>query len=510
VLSLLSTALASSFQSFRLFCRPGNDARHTGRRPFRPEVECLEGRDLLTVSMAEYAIPTANSGAIDITRGPDGNLWFAEESAHQVARITPSGSITEYAVSGDPVDIWAGQGNLVWFSEFDADLVGNINTTTGQVTEYQVPTANAGPDGITLGADGNMWFDEYFAGKVARITPSGQITEYTTGGNPTDLALGSDGNVWFTSYNTDQVGSVSTSGVVTLYNLPSGSGPAGIAAGPDGNLWVTQYNSGQIAKVTTSGSVTEYDIPTANSQPWAINASPDGTLWFAESGSDKIGEVTTSGQFTEYDVPTANADPRGITPAADGSVWWTEYGGNQIGAAFVEAAPTISLSVSYLTGTTVTLSGQVTADAPGGLTVDFTGQVVGSVVTNADGTFSGTFQATGLGSVSATTTDAHGLVSNTATIVLTANAPVITNFAATAEGSNIWTFSGTVTDQTPAGMVVTFGGLPSLVGQTAIVQANGTFELTVSLQAGEEGTATAQTIDAWGLVSNTVGIDIST
>jgi len=506
VLSLLAPAFRIGFQNlWRRFRRAGNAARHVNRRRFRPEIEWLERRDLLTAAMAEYAIPTANSGAIDIARGPDGNLWFAEESGHQVARITPSGSITQYTVSGDPVDIYAGQGNLVWFAEFYANLVGSINTSTGQVTEYAVPTANAGPDGITLGADGNVWFDEYFAGKVGRITPSGQITEFSVGGNPTDLVLGSDGNVWFTSYNTDQVGKVSTTGVATLYAMPSGSGPAGLAAGPDGNLWVTEYNTGKIARVTTSGSVSEYSIPTANSQPWAIDPSPDGPLWFAESGSNKIGEVTTSGQFTEYAVPTANADPRGITVAADGSVWWTEYRGNQIGAAFVEAAPTISLSVTYLTGRMVTLSGQVTADAPGGLTVNFTGKVVGSVVTNADGTFSGTFQATALGLDAATTTDAHGLVSNTATVVLASNPPTITNFTGMANLSNIWVFSGTVNAPSPAGLVITFGGLPSLAGKTAVVQADGTFQLTVQLQPGESGTATAQTTDWWGQNSDVVG-----
>jgi hypothetical protein len=86
--------------------------------------------------------------------------------------------------------------------------------------------------------------------------------------------------------------------------------------------------------------------------------------------------------------------------------------------SFVETAPSITFP-SPLTGRAVALSGQATAETPGGLTVNFAGVVTGSVLTNADGTFS----PSGLGSVSATT--AHGLVSNTATFVLTDTAPVI-------------------------------------------------------------------------------------
>lgn len=470
---------------------------------YRPEFECLERRELYSASIVEHTIPTSGSGAIDITRGPDGDLWFAEELASKVARITPNGTITEYSVTGGVVDLWAGQGDDLWFTEMSANLVGKIDTDTGQVTEYAVPTSGAGPNGITLGADGNMWFAEYSVGKIGVITSAGQIIEYTVGGNPTDLALGSDGNVWFTSYNTNQVGKITTAGVATLYTAPSGTGPAGIAAGADGNLWVTGYNSGEILKVTTSGVFTEYSIPTANSHPWAINAGPGGTLWFAESSGNKIGRVTTSGQFYEYTIPTANSDPRGVVAAADGSIWWTEYAGNKVGRLAL-TSPSLTLSVSYGSGRMVTLSGQVTDDDPGGLTVTFTGKVVGSVVTNSTGAFNATFEASGLGDVLATVINRHGLTSSAASVTLTSSTPSIANFLATEGANNQWTFTGTVTDESAAGLSIIFGGLASLIGQSTTVQQNGTFSLTIQLQVGEQGQASVKTTDWWGLESEQV------
>jgi hypothetical protein len=82
------------------------------------------------------------------------------------------------------------------------------------------------------------------------------------------------------------------------------------------------------------------------------------------------------------------------------------------------------------------------------------------------------------------------------------SAPVITGFQANRGSGNCWTFSGTVIDQNPAGLTVTFGGLPSLQGQVATTNASGYFSLTVQLQPGECGMATAQTTDWAGLQSN--------
>lgn len=74
-----------------------------------------------------------------ITVGADGNLWFAEGSANKVGRITPSGSVAEFAV----------------------------------------PTVGASPQYLTLGSDGNVWFTEHGVGKIGRITPSGSVTEFS-------------------------------------------------------------------------------------------------------------------------------------------------------------------------------------------------------------------------------------------------------------------------------------------------------------------------------------------
>jgi virginiamycin B lyase len=48
----------------------------------------------------------------------------------------------------------------------------------GTVAEFPIPTSNGGPQGITAGPDGNLWFAEFFGGNIGRITRSGTVTEF--------------------------------------------------------------------------------------------------------------------------------------------------------------------------------------------------------------------------------------------------------------------------------------------------------------------------------------------
>lgn len=83
----------------------------------------------------------------------------------------------------------------------------------------------------------------------------------------------------------------------------------------------------------------------------------------------------------------------------------------------------------------------------------------------------------------------------------TSNGPVITDFAAIAEGDNVWSFEGTVSDPNPGSCTVYFGGLPSLQGKSCSVQADGNFIFCIVLTPADDGTATAQAVDGQGLKS---------
>ena len=355
----------------------------------RPFVEDLEARRLLAVVINEFGGSGTITNPAGITRGPDGNLWYTEANpaAGGIGRITPSGAIEQFTnglTSGSsPTGIAAGSDGALWFTESDSDKIGRI-TTSGTITEFNVPTANsfpdqitAGPDdalwftehdgnkigrittagsfteyaipsanaqplGITVGPDGALWFVENGANKIGRIDTGGAITEYSTGitpnSGPTGITTGPDGALWFTEHNVDKIGRVTPSGVITEFSsgMVSG-GPAGITAGPDGNLWYTEQDNGQIGRITTAGVVTEFTDPGIRPVDGllGITDGPDGNLWFTALNGDHVDKITTGGAITQFpstsNVLTSGAGPVGIAAGPDNALWFTEFNAGQIG-----------------------------------------------------------------------------------------------------------------------------------------------------------------------------------
>jgi streptogramin lyase len=117
-------------------------------------------------------------GVGSIAAGPDGNMWFTETDSNRVGRITPSGQLAEFAVSGNPRGIIAGPDGNLWFAEYSGNKIGRI-TTHGEVTEFPIPTPNAFPWGICAGPDGNIWFTENGASQIGRLALSPPATEKT-------------------------------------------------------------------------------------------------------------------------------------------------------------------------------------------------------------------------------------------------------------------------------------------------------------------------------------------
>jgi streptogramin lyase len=215
----------------------------------------------------------------------------------------------------------------------------------GVVTLFDVPTAPnpwGAHGGIASGPDGNLWFTEPGSGRVARVTPAGQVTQFPlpAGAVPWGIASEPDGNLWIADVGGSAIWRMTLSGQLTRFALPKvGSEPLQITAAPDGNLWFTEHTGDRIGRITPAGQITEFAVPTPNAYPEGIVAGPDGNLWFTEVA--KIGRITPGGQITEFALPALNSgpsgasgtygQPAGIATGPDGNLWFTLYDAGMIG-----------------------------------------------------------------------------------------------------------------------------------------------------------------------------------
>jgi virginiamycin B lyase len=233
---------------------------------------------------------------------------------------------------------------------------GGAVTKKGTITEFSVgitPGASRALapwlEGITAGPDGNVWFTENVGGRIGRITPTGEITEFPVVApdrpRPGGITAGPDGNVWFTftqQGSADGIGRITPTGEMTVFFLPladigdgtvSGASPSGVTTGPDGNLWFTEFTANGIGRITPTGEITEFFAGiTESSGPDSITAGPDGNLWFTESSFQeqftgeehpgRIGRITLEGEVTEFSAGIEG--PESITAGCDGNLWFTD------------------------------------------------------------------------------------------------------------------------------------------------------------------------------------------
>jgi virginiamycin B lyase len=194
------------------------------------------------------------------------------------------------------------------------------------VTTFPVPGANGdnfswqgSSAHMVTGPDGNIWFTDTGNNQIDRVTPQGQITQFslpvhdiTSSGTTPQLAVGGPPII-----DPNPVPPpVSTT-------APDDPMPADIVVGPDHALWFTESGVDRIGRITTDGTITEFQTPTANSSPLGLTVGSDHNLWFIESGANDIGRITPAGTITEF--PLANLDVSnsdGITLGPGGNVWF--------------------------------------------------------------------------------------------------------------------------------------------------------------------------------------------
>jgi uncharacterized repeat protein (TIGR01451 family) len=362
------------------------------RRRFRPSIDSLESRRLLTVTVSEFAIPSHTG---PLVAGPDGAVWFPQEG-RSLGRMSTTGEFTAIDV-GETFDV--GEmlaGGLavtpngdIWFTTTNDNHIGRFHPGGGAIL-FDIPqsASSTGPWRLAAGPDGNVWFTEQTGNKIGRLTPQGAVTEFavpTANAAPSEITGGPDGNVWFTEIVADKIGRITPDGQITEFAMPKPSSelPGGtaalskIVAGPDGSLWFTEQSRG-IGRITPDGKITEFTIPTQYSQPYGIAAGPDGNLWYTEFKANQISRITPAGTVTEFALPTPDSQPVGIVAGADGNLWFGEFSQPHLGklnlaytnlAIQIEAEPSVAAVGQDLTYT-ITVRNLGTTEATNVVAID--------------------------------------------------------------------------------------------------------------------------------------------
>lgn len=240
-----------------------------------------------------------------------------------------------------PISIVLGPDGNFWFTEQNASKVARV-TPAGVITEFRTPTFSF-PLGITAGPDGNVWFSEGAVGQVAFITPSGHIEEllFSSSGAAGGIVTGPDGNIWFTDLIGNSIWRLELpSRALASFPVPTANSfPRDITVGTDGNLWFVE-GAGKIGRITPEGVITEFG--SGLSLPFSIATGPDGNIWFTQRFKPEIGKITPAGDFTFYPTP---GNPEEIAPGHGNTLVFTEFGSSRIAKITTDGVVTESSEI---------------------------------------------------------------------------------------------------------------------------------------------------------------------
>ncbi len=251
--------------------------------------------------VTEFSIPSPSSGPVGIVSLPgtlqgDGSfgswVWFSESNANQIGRLMQDGSFIEIAIptpGSVPMGVW-GSGTTVWFTEFQGNKIGKISVGAEMsLSEVSIPTASAGPLSLTGGDTFvGVWFTEANANKIGLLS-EGAITEFSVPSANAGLSgiVTAAGLAWFTERSANKIASVTRDGRFAEYTVPrSASEPFGIARFALEGLIVFTERSGNaitrfqpdaavvLAAQNVGGWTTEFDFANVEDQAVTLFGFP--------------------------------------------------------------------------------------------------------------------------------------------------------------------------------------------------------------------------------------------
>jgi virginiamycin B lyase len=245
--------------------------------------------------------------------------------------------VTAFSIGYIPLEMTTDTSGNFWLTVArNLNLVIRVSRTL-EVTSFALTDDTNG--GITLGADGNIWFVEN--AHIGKLTPAGKLTEYPTPETGGESGLTwANGLVWFRTEGAGGLASLDPqSGAVASYEAPISGGGAVISS--ERSLWCANGSSGgatslvrfdlKSKKVTTYSAPPKYDPYGAPSD--AVLA-PGGFLWYTSqriSGGRVVGggfvrfDIRTK-TFTTYGSPLGYGWQWDLVVAPDGKLWATSGG----------------------------------------------------------------------------------------------------------------------------------------------------------------------------------------
>jgi streptogramin lyase len=222
-----------------------------------------KSKEFTSYPIPEYrwAVPDMGPARIATLRFSNGNVWASRLTAQKILELDPrTKKVTEFPIprGSDPYGLAVTAKDTVWIAEEVGNVVARLDTQTGELVPFDVPTGRSDLHGMGVDAEGNLWVAATEAGKLVKVeTHTGKATEFTP-------PLADAG-----PYSVD---------VDTKRNL----------------VWVNEIFSDRIARFDPGNNTfTEFPLPSADLDVRRIEVdrSHPNRVWWSGARAGKIGYI---------------------------------------------------------------------------------------------------------------------------------------------------------------------------------------------------------------------------
>lgn len=304
----------------------------------------------------EYPLP--NQGTPRQMVYDNNTFWFTDPGSNAIGRFVYTTTI-DYdfdffnipTANSEPYDLVVDD-DIVWFTEFAGNKIGKLTISTGQIIEYQIPTVNSAPSGITVTPNGNVWFVQQNGDKLAKFNPqTNGFQEYAyivkgtlrSGALLEDIDSTPDGSVlWFTAPGINRVGSFTLASeaffdvTVANFDTPLLTPNQINVVNNTGDHWIsTQEGRIGFYKPATFQSFRFYKVAlTSLDGLFVTTQGSNQQIWFTGAASGIGGQLLVDDGSTidKWIFPVAAPDGEVYSIAAmdDGTVWLADYANGRL------------------------------------------------------------------------------------------------------------------------------------------------------------------------------------
>jgi virginiamycin B lyase len=295
-------------------------------------------------TITEYPVLDAAELPHDLVQGPDGRIWVTAFWKSQMWAMDPkNGKWEAYEVTNDKTQaaqvraLEFDRNGLLWIVLGGSQSVVSLNPKTREFKAY--PVGMYAHD-LVLDSKGDVWVNDYFSKpeRIARLNtktgevtnfalPSANLSDFEGKPLPYGLQIDAQDRLWSTQLSGNTLVRYDTrTGESKLYTMPEpNSGPRRQAVARDGSIWIPEFNTGFLTRFDPQTEKFErYSLgdPAVGAYDVVID-DRRGAVWITGSlASALLRFDMKTKQVEKYPLPTEPAYMRHIqVDPKTGDVW---------------------------------------------------------------------------------------------------------------------------------------------------------------------------------------------